>query len=165
MTPESFGRRRPKRSGNQAARSVSAGEPLGFVLRTAVLHIHDLAIPESDDHGAALSRLSFITRHVRGPDDLVVTDFDERQIVDRPSAAPLQDLTGLVWPASRGRVLPPEAAGRDAAPLGVLREERDERLWIAAIESIGCDAKLLDHSRSMAQPGEEDESVRGAPAG
>jgi hypothetical protein len=49
-------------------------------------------------------------------------------------------------------------AARWAAPLGVLCEERGERLWIAAIHRLGCGAKLIDHSRSMAQADNEDES-------
>jgi hypothetical protein len=55
-------------------------------------------------------------------------------------------------------VLPPEVAARGAAPLGVLCEERGERLRIAVIQRLCGDTKLIDHNRSMAQPGEEDES-------
>jgi hypothetical protein len=55
-------------------------------------------------------------------------------------------------------VLPPEVAARWAAPLGVLREERDERLGIAVTQRLCGGAKLIDHSRSMAQADNEDES-------
>jgi hypothetical protein len=95
---------------------------------------------------------------LRGPDDLVVTNTGERQILDRPSATSLQDLTGLVWSASRGRVLPPEVTARNTAPLGAFREERHERFGIATVHRLGCCAKLLDHRRSIAPSDEMDES-------
>ena len=138
---------------------MSARELLGFASSGAALHVHDLAAPEGDNHRIPFPALSVVTRQVRSSDDLVVTDPREREIVDCPAAASsLQDLTGLLRAASRGRVLPPEAAPRNAAPLSVLREERDERLGVAAIQRLRRSAKLLDHGRSMAQPGEEDES-------
>jgi hypothetical protein len=37
---------------------------------------------------------------VRGADDHVFSDLSERHLVDLPTAAPLQDLTGLLWSAS-----------------------------------------------------------------
>jgi hypothetical protein len=86
---------------------------------------------------------------LRGPDHLVVTDSSERQILDRPAATRSHDLTGLVWSASRGRVLPPEVTARRSTPLGVLREQRSERLGIPATQGLGRGAKLLDHDRSM----------------
>jgi hypothetical protein len=55
-------------------------------------------------------------------------------------------------------VLPPEVAARWAAPLGVLCEERGERLGIAVTQRLCGGAKLIDHSRSMAQADNEDES-------
>jgi hypothetical protein len=102
---------------------------------------------------------------LRGPDDLVVADTGEGQIVDRPAAACLQDLTGLVRPASGGCVLPPEVAARWAAPLGVLCEQRGEQLGIAPIHRLGCGAKLVEHIRSMAQVDESSVSVRRAAQG
>src|SRR6476660_2689048 len=66
------------------------------------------------------------------------------QTVDRPSAARFQDLTGLVWPASRRRSLPPEVAAREAAPLGIFGEERGEGLGVALVQRLGCRAKLLN---------------------
>ena len=130
---------------------MSAGELLGFASGSAALHVHDLAVPEGDDHGIPSPEFSVVIPQLRGPDDLVVADTGEGQIVDRPAAACLQDLTGLVRPASGGRVLPPEVAARWAAPLGVLCEERGERLGIAVIQRLCGGAKLIDHSRSMAQ--------------
>jgi hypothetical protein len=82
---------------------------------------------------------------LRGPDDLVVADTGDGQILDRPAAACLQDLTGLVGSASRGCVLPPEMAARRAAPLGVLCEERGERLGIPVPQRFCGSAKLIDH--------------------
>ena len=58
-------------------------------------------------------------------------------------------------------MLPPEVAARWAAPLGALCEERGERLGIAASHRLGCGAKLVDHSRSMAQVDESSASVVG----
>jgi hypothetical protein len=54
-------------------------------------------------------------------------------------------------------VLPPEATARNAAPLSILGEERDEWLGIATIQRLGCSTKLVYHSPSMAQFEEEDE--------
>jgi hypothetical protein len=99
---------------------------------------------------------------LRRADDLVVTDAGEGQILDCPSAACVQDPTGLVWAASGGRVLPPEASLGWATPLGVFREERHERLRIAMVQSVGCSTKLVDHGRSMAQ---SDENGRVPPVG
>ena len=48
-------------------------------------------------------------------------------------------------------MLPPEVAARWAAPLGVLCEERGERLGIAVTQRLCGGANLIDHSRSMAQ--------------
>ena len=62
-------------------------------------------------------------------------------------------------------MLPPEVAARWAAPLGVLSEERGERLGIAVTQRLCGGAKLIDHSRSMAQVDESKVSVRGAAAG
>ena len=132
---------------------MSAGELLGFDSGGAALHVHDLAVPERDNHGIPPPQLSLFVSQLRGANDLVVTDASEREIVDRPSAGRLQDLTGLVWSASRGCVFPPETAARGATPLGVLREHRDERLGVASIQRLGRGAQLLDHSRSMARPG------------
>src|SRR5262249_36830605 len=57
----------------------------------------------------------------------------------------LQDLTGLVGTASARSALPPEVAARPPAPLRVLGEQRRKELRIAAIESLGGGAKLVDH--------------------
>jgi len=56
---------------------VSAGELLGFDSCTAALHVHDLAVPESDDHGITTSNLSVLIPQLRGPDHLVVIDSSE----------------------------------------------------------------------------------------
>jgi hypothetical protein len=128
---------------------VSAGELLGFDSCGAALHVHNLAAPKSDDHGIPAPQFSVLIPQLRGPDDLVITDASERQILDRPSAARPQDLTGLVWSTSRGRVLPPKVTARRAAPLGVLCEQRNKRFGIPTIQGLGCGAKLLDHDRSM----------------
>jgi hypothetical protein len=66
---------------------VSAGEVLGFDSCSAAVHVHDLAVPESDDHGITTSNLSVLIPQLRGPDHLVVTDSSEGQILDRPAAA------------------------------------------------------------------------------
>ena len=139
---------------------MSAGELLGFDSGSTALHVHDLVVPEGDDHGIPPPQLSVRIPQMRCPDDLVVTDAGERQIVDCPSASRTQDPTGLVWPTSGRCVLPPEMATRDAAPLGVLSEERDERFRIPEIQGLGGCSKLVDHSRSIAQSAEmeEDES-------
>ena len=62
-------------------------------------------------------------------------------------------------------MLPPEVAARWAAPLGVLCEERGERLGIAVTQRLCGGAKLIDQSRSMTQVDESSVSVRGAAAG
>ena len=134
---------------------MSTRELLGFDSRGAALHVHDLAVPERDDQRIPAPESSLCIPQLRGADDLVVTDASERQILDRPSAAELQDLTGLVWSASGGCVLPPEVAARDPAPLGVRREESDEWFGIATIQRAGRGAELLDHTRSMAQSASE----------
>jgi hypothetical protein len=139
---------------------MSAGELLGFDPGGAALHVHDLAVPEGDDYRIPSSEFSVLIPELRGPDHLVVADTGEGQIVDRPAAACLQDLTGLAGPASGGCVLPPEVAVRWAAPLGVLCEERCERLGIAAIHRLGCGAKLVDHDLSMAKVDESSVSAR-----
>ena len=76
------------------------GELLGFALCGALLHVSDLAVAERDHHWIALRRHSVGTRPVRRTDDHIFTDLSERHLVDPPTAAPLQDLTGLVWSAS-----------------------------------------------------------------
>jgi hypothetical protein len=126
---------------------MSAGELLGFDSGGAALHVHDPALPESDDHRIPASEVSVFIPQLRGADDLVVTGTGERQILDCPSAASLQDLTGPVWSASGGSVLPPKVAARWAAPFGIVRKERRERFGIAAIQSLGCSKKLVDHGR------------------
>jgi hypothetical protein len=137
---------------------VTAGKALRFTLGGAFLHVPDLAVPEGDHHWVALRRHSVGTSPVRGGDDFVVIDLGKREVVDLPTAARLEDLTGLVWPASRRCALPPEVAVRDAAPLGILCEKRAERFGIAVTQCLGSGAKLIDHGRSMAQSSEEDES-------
>ncbi len=136
---------------------MSAGELLGFASRGALLHVSDLAVAERDHYWIALRRHSVGTRPVRGTDDVVFSDLSKREVVDLPTAARLQDLTGLVRSPSRGGVFPPEMAVRDAAPLSVLCEERGERFGITVTQRLGCSAKLIDHGRSMAQTDEEDE--------
>jgi hypothetical protein len=133
---------------------VSAGVLLGFDSGGAALHVDNLAVPESDDHGIPSSESSLGISQLRRADDLVVTDAGERQILNRPAASCVQDLTGLVWAASGGCVLPPEVSLGWAAPLGVFREQGHERLRVAAIQSLGCSTKLVDHGRSMAQSDE-----------
>lgn len=135
-----------------------SGEAFGFDLRSALLHVPDLAVPEGDNHGIALRRHSVDSRPMRGTDDLVFSNLGKREVLDLPAAARLQDLTGLVRSSSRWCVFPPEVAVGDAAPLGVLREERGERFGITATQRLGCGAKLIDHVESMAQADDEDES-------
>jgi hypothetical protein len=137
---------------------MSASELLGFDSGGAALHVDNLAVAEGDDHGIPPPQLPVLIPQLRCSDDLVVTDAGEGQILDCPSAACVQDLTGLVWPASGGCVLPPEVSLGRPTPLCVFCEERDERLGIAAIQGLGCSTKLVDHSRSMARADQEDES-------
>jgi hypothetical protein len=132
---------------------VSAGELLGFDSGGTALHVHDLAVPESNDHRIPPPKSSVGIPHLCGADDLVVTDASEGEILDRPSVARLQDLTGLVLAASGGCVFPPEVAAREAAPLSVFGEERDERLRVALVQRLGGRTKLVDHGRSMRPPG------------
>jgi hypothetical protein len=66
---------------------VPAGELLGSHSGGAALHVHDLAVPESDDHGIPSPESSLGIPQFCGPDDLVVTDAGEGQILDRPSVA------------------------------------------------------------------------------
>jgi hypothetical protein len=66
---------------------VSAGELLGFDSRGAALHVHDLAVPESDHHRIPSPESPLGIPQLRRPDDLVVTDAGKRQILDRPSVA------------------------------------------------------------------------------
>jgi hypothetical protein len=54
-------------------------------------------------------------------------------------------------------VLPPKVTLGWATPLGVLREERHERLGITIVQRVGCCAKVVDHSRSMASSDERTE--------
>ena len=89
---------------------MSTGELLGFDSSGAALHVHDLAVPESDDNGIPSPESSLGIPQLRSPDDLVVAYPCERQILDRPSLACVQDLTGLVWSASGGCVFPPKVA-------------------------------------------------------
>ena len=133
---------------------MSAGELLGFDSGGAALHVHDLALTEGDDHGIPYPKPPLGIPQLCGPDDLVVTGARERQILDRPSVARIQDLTGLVWATSGRCVFPPEVAARRAAPLGVVREERHERLGIAALQCLRCGAKLVDHRQSVASSDE-----------
>jgi hypothetical protein len=116
---------------------VSAGIPLGFALRGALLHVRDLAVAERDHHSIALRRHSADTWPVRRTDDFVFTDLSERHLVDCPTA-PLQDLTGLAWSASRRRVPPQKEAAPYAAPLGGLGEQRGERSGIPMTQRLGC---------------------------
>jgi hypothetical protein len=129
---------------------VSAGKLLGFDSRSAALHVHDLPVPEGDDHGIPSSEFSVGILQLRRADDLVVADAGKRQILDCPSVASVQDLTGLVWAASGGCVLPPEVALRWPAPLGFFREKGHERLGVATVQRVGCCPKLVDHGRSIA---------------
>ena len=62
-------------------------------------------------------------------------------------------------------MLPPEAAARWAAPLGVLSEERGERLGTAVTQRLCGGTKLINHSRSMAQVDESSVSIREAATG
>ena len=59
-------------------------------------------------------------------------------------------------------MLPPEVTARWAAPLGVLCEERGERLGIALTQRLCGGAKLIvDHDRSMGPLYESSVSIRG----
>lgn len=123
-----------------------SGEALGFSLRSAPLHVDDLPVPDRQ-YFVSLSRL--VTEPERRTDDPVGADSREFGLGD-PSGALLLDpelehLTGLVGTASGRNALPPQAAVRKAAPLGVIGEQRRKRAWVAVVQRLCCPAKLVDH--------------------
>lgn len=129
-------------------------EALGVPTRRAALHVDDLSATEGD-HLVALVSSSFGIGPPGRADDLVIADLGELRLHLDPSRAPfldleLQDLTGLVRAVSRGCVFPPQMAVGDAAPFCVSGEQERERCRIAAIESFGRSAKLIDHRSSIA---------------
>jgi hypothetical protein len=112
--------------------------------RGAALHVGDLAVAEGD-HLEALCMAPVSGNPAGCTDDLVLRDLHELRLHLDPLVAALvnlelQDLTGLVRPASRWCVLPPETTVRDAPPLRIFGEERRERLRIAMIERLDRDA-------------------------
>src|SRR3982074_2684450 len=102
-------------------RRVTARFAVIFAARRAALHVHDLAIAESE-HLEALMSNAVGAQPPGGADDLVSADPCELGPDFDPSLAPLldlkrQDLTGLVGAVSDRRPFPPQEAMRDAAPL------------------------------------------------
>lgn len=60
----------------------------------------------------------------------------------------LQDLPGLVRPASTRGVLPPQVTTADAAPLAVFVDQCNEWLRITPVERIDRGPQLVDHTES-----------------
>jgi hypothetical protein len=67
------------------------------------------------------------------------------EAVPEPVDLMLQDLTGLVGPASRRCVLPPQRAAGHATPLCIVVEERREGLRIALVERVDRSVERVDH--------------------
>ena len=65
-----------------------------------------------------------------------------------PESAASENLTGLLGPVSGGRVSPPQVAARNAAPVHVLVEERDEGLDVALVERRSGRSQPIDHERN-----------------
>ena len=135
---------------------VPTREPLGFAHCSAALHVDDLVVSEGDHLEAFLSP-PVAAGPRRRADDRVGSELSELRLhLDAPIAAlldlELQDLTGLVGSASGRCLLPPEVSVRQAAPLGVVREQGGEGCWIAVVECVCCGSELVDHGSSFARP-------------
>jgi hypothetical protein len=83
-------------------------------------------------------------------DPVAVLGEVERLEAELRAAACLEDLTGLVGPVSGRRPPPPQASARDAAPVHVVVEERDERLDVALVEGRSSRSQAIDHQMIMA---------------
>jgi hypothetical protein len=132
---------------------VAACEALGFAAGGAALHVDDLPVAECQDLETLLAS-SIGSEPLGRADDLVGADLSEPGLnLDASLAAlldlELQDLTGLVGAASGRRLLPPEVAMRNAAPLVLVSDQRRERLWVTPVERFGCSSQLIDHRSSM----------------
>ena len=71
-----------------------------------------------------------------------------------------ENLTGLIRAVSRGCVLPPQEAARNAPPVHVVIHQGNERPWIASVERIRCFAKTVGHHIRMLSPPERHVDVR-----
>jgi len=125
-----------------------AREALGLAAGCEALHVGDLAAAHRQ-HLEPLLTSPVLAGPVRGADDPVANLDEFRLDLGRASASfadlELENLTGLVRAASGRCALPPEVPVRDAAPLGVLREQRCERSRITVPERLGSRTKLVDH--------------------
>jgi hypothetical protein len=125
---------------------VTSGEALGFSLGSASLHVDDLSIPDRQ-YLVSLARL--VTEPEHRADDPVGADSDELGLGDSRSTPfvdpPREHLTGLVRTASGRNTLPPHAAVRKPAPLGVISEQGRKRGRVAVVQRLCCRAKLVEH--------------------
>lgn len=132
---------------------AATGEAFRRPAGRAALHVDDLAAVDRQDLEVLVLGSVRVTPGGRA-DQLVVADHRELGFDREAGPAVLgdlerQDLTGLVGAVSGGRVLPPQVTVRDAAPFGVVGEERGEGAGIAAVERVGRCAQLVDHEPSM----------------
>ena len=66
-----------------------------------------------------------------------------------------ENLTGLIGAVSRGSVLPPQEAARNASPVHVVVHQGNERRRIAIVERVRCFAKTIDHHIRCYRPSGE----------
>src|SRR5581483_6040903 len=112
----------------------------GLVSGRAALDVDDLVVAEGQDL-EALPAAPVRAEPGRGGEDRVLVEPAEGRLdLDRAPATfvnlEAQDLTGLVGPVSGRRLVPPQSTARDAPPLAVSCDQRDERLGITAIERL-----------------------------
>ena len=141
-------------SAGHERRLASPGEPLGLAPRGAALHVHDLPVPDRQ-HLVALLPTPLGIEPLRRADDAVADLLELRLNLEPPPTAELepQDLAGLVRPVSGRRVLPPEVAVRDAPPLALVGDQRDERPRIPTAERLGGRTQVIDHSVMVSADG------------
>jgi hypothetical protein len=125
------------------------GEPLSFTPGPAHLHVRNLSVADRQDV-TTLRAIPAPVEPRRGADELV-TELNELgvqlEVLPAMVDLPLQDRTGLIGAASGRCILPPQETTRDAAPFGVLGEERGEGNGITPVECLNCGPKLVDQGR------------------
>jgi hypothetical protein len=124
-------------------------EPLRRTAGTAALHLDDPAVAERK-HAVALLPASPLVQQDCRADDLVGAGPDEVGTRLEPTARSLADprrqgRTGFIRAPSGRCVLPPQTTLRNAAPLHVGSEQRDERLGVALVERLRRCTKPMEH--------------------